>query len=357
MLTRGTWIFVFICLAGLAGFLALWPRGSIVHPDTQDLTGPQTCRAADVAPPAAVAKLASNSPQPSAPPRAGDPAGATPAEPMATRPRRGGQAACTSPAQPRRQKIVDSDLQCVRSQMELYRLQHGDRYPGTKAKGPFDGELFVAQMTHRTDSQGNMGSASDRGKCPYGPYLDGMPQNVFMDGPAAKKVAGGLAPVPRDGSSGWYFDARTGVFAANHSADQAQQALNRPLPEARATDPKRAKLRMDLATLRSQVELYKLQHNRCPGVLANGQFDGGLFVAQMTQPTDLGGIVRSAEKFKAPLLGPYLPRMAQNPYVNPPRSELVTGGAIAAPFDDSSGWYFQTGTNRLVANNKAAQNW
>jgi general secretion pathway protein G len=61
-----------------------------------------------------------------------------------------------------------SDLQTVRSQIELYKIQHNDDLPSDAAVG------LVLAMTEQTDIDGAAGTD-------YGPYLQKIPTNPFND--------------------------------------------------------------------------------------------------------------------------------------------------------------------------------
>lgn len=97
-----------------------------------------------------------------------------------------------------------SDLQTVRSQIELYKVQHNDAMPGT-----YTGVSFTAALTGKTVISGAVAAATDTEV--YGPYLQQMPKNPFND----------LATVDTDGTlgggteCGWYFDTTTGDFRAD----------------------------------------------------------------------------------------------------------------------------------------------
>ncbi len=105
-----------------------------------------------------------------------------------------------------------SDLQTVRSQLELYKIQHMDELPGMRDGGGFDAKLFVDQITGKTDKDGRLNPGDDS-TC--GPYLQAMPANPFVDDDVARVVLGGTEPCPSDGTSGWYFNYRAGWFMAN----------------------------------------------------------------------------------------------------------------------------------------------
>ncbi|MDD4889848.1 MAG: prepilin-type N-terminal cleavage/methylation domain-containing protein [Phycisphaerae bacterium] len=91
-----------------------------------------------------------------------------------------------------RTNSMTSSLQTVRSQLELYKVQHNDTYPTLDA--------FSAQMTGKTDQAGVAGGT-------LGPYLHDVPPNPFVN---ATTVGTGDY-----GSSAWYYNATTGEFRAN----------------------------------------------------------------------------------------------------------------------------------------------
>ena len=110
-----------------------------------------------------------------------------------------------------RRSTLVSDLQTVRSQLELYKVQHLENYPAAAT--------FVSQLTSRTSSAGTVmpsgGSASDY---PFGPYLHAFPSNPYVDGNKAQTVKTGTSAVAGDGTSGWYFETDAGRFSANDTS-------------------------------------------------------------------------------------------------------------------------------------------
>jgi general secretion pathway protein G len=89
---------------------------------------------------------------------------------------------------------LKKNLQQVRAQLELYRLQHKNAYPTD----------ITAQLTSKTDDDGEIDPA---GAC--GPYMRFFPDNSFIDDPAKSEAVTGA-----DGE-GWDYDSSTGVFLAN----------------------------------------------------------------------------------------------------------------------------------------------
>lgn len=101
-----------------------------------------------------------------------------------------------------------SDLQTVRSQIELYKVQHNDLQPNPEADGTWP------RMTSKTTIAGVVDAAGS-----YGPYLQQIPKNPFND----------LNTIRLDGAAaganthGWRFDSTTtpGDFRADDSAAHA----------------------------------------------------------------------------------------------------------------------------------------
>jgi len=92
-----------------------------------------------------------------------------------------------------------TDLQTMRSQIELYKIQHNDNPPSLVN--------FVAQMTAQTDIVGAPGTD-------YGPYLQKIPTNQFND----------LDTVVADGTvgnngGGWEYVQATGAINADDNTD------------------------------------------------------------------------------------------------------------------------------------------
>jgi len=114
-----------------------------------------------------------------------------------------------------RESALASDLQTVRSQLELYKVQHLENYPGTDPDdGSFDAALFKSQLTSRTNQSGTVGT--DASSYPYGPYLQTFPTNPFAS--ANGNAVEGAASQTADGDPGWFFNTGTGKFSPNDSS-------------------------------------------------------------------------------------------------------------------------------------------
>ncbi len=114
-----------------------------------------------------------------------------------------------------------SDLQSVRSQIELYKIQHNDALPGTQ------GQNFVTSMTSYTLQDGSLAAPQAPGAGVINPYLQKIPANPFI-AIAANQTAVSEAvatPAAADNSTGWFYNTTTGEFKANDTEDAAHWGL------------------------------------------------------------------------------------------------------------------------------------
>jgi general secretion pathway protein G len=106
-----------------------------------------------------------------------------------------------------------TDLQSVRSQIELYKIQHNDALPGennTALGGTHTGTSgFVNALIDYTDIDGVTTTSSDPNG--YGPYLQKVPTNQFND---KNNIESGTG-TPGGNDYGWYFNTDTGAFHAD----------------------------------------------------------------------------------------------------------------------------------------------
>lgn len=100
-----------------------------------------------------------------------------------------------------RASAVKLNLRSVRIQLEVYRSEHGGKYPSLAD--------FEDQLTLASDTSGNTAPVGTPGFV-KGPYLRAIPNN-----PATGTSDVSDGPV---GSSAWYYDETTGEFLANDSA-------------------------------------------------------------------------------------------------------------------------------------------
>ena len=125
------------------------------------------------------------------------------------------------------------NLENIRSAIELYYNQHGNRHPGqynesdgttATADAISAADAFIAQLTQYSDANGKTSPDAGSSIYIYGPYLrDGLPVNPFN---SLKSVTCDIdatsivnrTAVPGDGT-GWKFYTQTGILIANDDTD------------------------------------------------------------------------------------------------------------------------------------------
>jgi type II secretion system protein G len=116
-----------------------------------------------------------------------------------------------------KESALMSDLQSIRSQIELYKIQHNDELPGVQQGGTTCSEAdFVTAMTTKTDQDGVAGGR-------FGPYMQKIPENPFSTATAGEDSIGiGSTRLPGDeagnNNTAWYFVTEgvdAGLFQAN----------------------------------------------------------------------------------------------------------------------------------------------
>ncbi len=113
-----------------------------------------------------------------------------------------------------RTSVLKDELRYMRSQIEVYKAQHFDTFPGYPASGGEPTiEAFTGQMTKWTDARGQI-SLMQGGAFDFGPYLSRIPRNAVnsLDTIALDDGTGDLIP---DGMTGWFYQPRTGRIIAN----------------------------------------------------------------------------------------------------------------------------------------------
>ena len=78
-----------------------------------------------------------------------------------------------------KESSLSADLQTVRSQIQLYKIQHGDQDPTDCAVGADDAAKFVSALTTETDKDGNAWVDQATSGTKYGRYMKSIPLNSF----------------------------------------------------------------------------------------------------------------------------------------------------------------------------------
>jgi len=109
-----------------------------------------------------------------------------------------------------------SDLQTMRSQIQLYKIQHNDKWPGIADGTHTAGAGFAASLTAETTIAGELGAG-------YGPYVQQIPTNGFNGFDTILEA--GATPGAADNTTGWFYNNVTGDFRANSTYDANHWSL------------------------------------------------------------------------------------------------------------------------------------
>lgn len=118
-----------------------------------------------------------------------------------------------------------------------------------------------------------------------------------------------------------------------------------------STEAKLSSLCSDLQTTRSQIELYKVQHNDA----VPAPEGGGVTWDRMTKYTDIGGVV-NATKTAVYCYGPYMQKIPVNQFNDSSVIEVGTGAATTGTLGDTYGWFLNTDTGVFSADDNYDQN-
>jgi len=116
----------------------------------------------------------------------------------------------TQASESARASNLKSQLQTLRSQIELYQVQHNGDYP--------DLNTDWTPMTETSDASGNTDADG-----PYGPYLQQPLSNPFFDGDAATAVDENMDSA--SDVAGWSYNSDNGNVKANIPDDVNAEEL------------------------------------------------------------------------------------------------------------------------------------
>jgi general secretion pathway protein G len=117
-----------------------------------------------------------------------------------------------------------------------------------------------------------------------------------------------------------------------------------------STDAKLNSCRSSLQSLRSQIELYKIQHNDTPPALAT-------FAEQMTQYTNAAGDYQSTKDTATGYIyGPYMQRVPRNPWNNSDTLAAADASGVGWVYDESTGAIYVGVTDAPTAVQTELQN-
>jgi prepilin-type N-terminal cleavage/methylation domain-containing protein len=129
---------------------------------------------------------------------------------------------------------LDANLNTVRSAIELYRVQHNNRYPGvalstggdtacTTAGGVLGtgavntAAAFTEQLTGYSNAAGQTCTVPATG-FPFGPYLRAIPVEPIGNSAALAVVTAANAADPAAATGGWRYNTALGRFQMNSNA-------------------------------------------------------------------------------------------------------------------------------------------
>ena len=107
-----------------------------------------------------------------------------------------------------RESTLVSNLQTLRSQVGLYKVQHNDDYPDTTSAATFE-----LGLTDKTLVDGSVDNVNGE----FGPYMQNVPKNPFIDESAGAVPLFDIDGTLGDNSAHWYFDSTTGNLWADDS--------------------------------------------------------------------------------------------------------------------------------------------
>ncbi len=131
-------------------------------------------------------------------------------------------------------------------------------------------------------------------------------------------------------------------------------AIVMPTFQGNVAQAKESASKSNLATLRTQIELYKLQHNGYPpGYVNGGAAPIATMQLQLIGTTTVAGQASPSTVPTDPFLyGPYVKKIPKNPFNN---LDTITYVAEATAFSaavdgTSSGWLYKMETGEIVLN-------
>ncbi len=122
----------------------------------------------------------------------------------------------TQASEDARESALASDLQMMRSQLELYKVQHLEYYPHVD---PSDGSFETAATwaTRLLTETDNMGDSTTAGTG-VGPYMQKIPSNPFVPSTTTVMVTfSDTTTCPGNNNSHWWVNEDTGQIYPNDS--------------------------------------------------------------------------------------------------------------------------------------------
>lgn len=132
---------------------------------------------------------------------------------------------------------LDSNLNALRSAIDLYKVQHNGKYPGAVAAtgatctvgsagtGAINTQqAIIDQLTKYSSATGTTCSGADPTTV-LGPYLrKGFPAEPISNSAAIAVATAGTALAPAAATGGWSYDVKTGQIVMNSNANDSKGA-------------------------------------------------------------------------------------------------------------------------------------
>ena len=132
---------------------------------------------------------------------------------------------------------LDSNLNGMRSAIELYRAQHGGQYPGAVASsgatctvgaaatgGINTAQAVIDQLTKYSSATGTVCTGADP-TTTLGPYLrKGIPADPITNSATIVVATAGTPLAPAAATGGWAYDVKTGQLVMNSNAVDSKSA-------------------------------------------------------------------------------------------------------------------------------------
>jgi general secretion pathway protein G len=131
----------------------------------------------------------------------------------------------TNASESAKQSSLISQLQTIRSQLELFQVQHNGTYPDLGGGSVADWGVLTGK-TLNTETGPGAGTSNNLS---VGPYLQQAPANAFQPSTTATTIGAGGA------GAGWTYDQATGVITANMPAATAAKLYPNGVPTADIT--------------------------------------------------------------------------------------------------------------------------
>jgi general secretion pathway protein G len=132
---------------------------------------------------------------------------------------------------------LDSNLNALRSAIDLYKAQHGGKFPaavaatgatctvGSAGTGAINTQQAVIdQLTKYSSATGTTCSGADPTTL-LGPYLrKGVPADPITNSAAIAVATAGIPLAPAAATGGWSYDVKTGQIVMNSNANDSKGA-------------------------------------------------------------------------------------------------------------------------------------